>query len=372
MFKRLVYLVDDDKSFLNALARLTRRRFPDWTFQFFEDTDAALQKISSSQPAVVISDKLMPKQDGESFLLAVADVRPQSVRVLLSGDLTKDTLVSGAYVSHYMLSKPFDIETFANVLTRAEGLLQLPICEALRTSLGQVRAIPVMAHEYQTLITLLEQDEVNLVKIAGLIELDPGLLLKVLQIANSAMLGFTTPVRSAKDAAVRLGLDLLKSLLLFEGVFKAYETDPAAVEKVYARSITASHLASQIMTFAGGNKAQAEQALIAGLFHNVGYLTLSALNACRGAGCSYLDVTGENCALCSAYLLKLWGIDDEIVAAVQCSSAKDVRQNSLLQRVVWVACILAAGERASLEQNEALLTDSAFVSWLPESLAKLA
>jgi response regulator RpfG family c-di-GMP phosphodiesterase len=80
-----VLFVDDDPNLLASCERSFRRRFP---VETAEGGEAALQKIAERGPfAVVVSDRQMPGMDGIQFLSLVRQRAPDTIRMLLTGNV---------------------------------------------------------------------------------------------------------------------------------------------------------------------------------------------------------------------------------------------------------------------------------------------
>lgn len=107
--KPLVYIVDDELSTLTALERLLRN---DVEIRLFSDPELALQKISSEDPALVLTDYTMPQMTGFEFLRKVRDLRPSSVRAILSGFIDTDELsmAINSNLIHRFFVKPWENE----------------------------------------------------------------------------------------------------------------------------------------------------------------------------------------------------------------------------------------------------------------------
>ncbi len=90
-----VFFVDDDPNILSGFQRMLRSRFRVETANV---PACALEKIAHHPDlAVVVSDYRMPGMNGVEFLSQVAQLRPDSVRILLTGEA--DTKAAGAAVN---------------------------------------------------------------------------------------------------------------------------------------------------------------------------------------------------------------------------------------------------------------------------------
>jgi DNA-binding NtrC family response regulator len=115
-----VMAVDDDENLLKALKReLERPSGEAGSRQFklevsvYSAQERALAAASEHPFDVVIADYAMPSLDGIEFLGRLRKLRPDAVRILLSGKADVDVLVeavNAARVYHYMLKPWFDFE----------------------------------------------------------------------------------------------------------------------------------------------------------------------------------------------------------------------------------------------------------------------
>jgi response regulator RpfG family c-di-GMP phosphodiesterase len=80
-----ILFVDDDPNLLAGVERNLRRQFQ---LETAEGGEAGLAKIAASGPyAVVVSDRQMPVMDGITFLSNVRQCSPDTVRIMLTGNV---------------------------------------------------------------------------------------------------------------------------------------------------------------------------------------------------------------------------------------------------------------------------------------------
>jgi len=306
MDKPRVLIVDDESSTLRSLRRGLRRHFKDWEFRYEQSAEQALLVLDAFEPWVVISDKRMPKVDGIQFLSQVKQRTPLAVRILLSGETDADTALPALGVAHLMLPKPFEMDDLVDALHAAECLRSLPITPDLKEEIGCISSLPVLPAVYRELTEYINQtDEPSNDRIAAIVEQDTAILSKVLQLANSAFFGFSTTTNSAQDAVFRLGQDMLTNLVLFSGLFKQDSSDNTSKHTVVCHQAeTVAEIIRALAARMDCNRQNQNQHHVIGLLHNVGGLISGEPGPSR-----------RN-AIISAYLLKLWGFEKEIVSAV--------------------------------------------------------
>jgi two-component system response regulator HupR/HoxA len=92
-----------------------------------ESGPRGLDVLKSEDVSVIVSDQRMPGMDGSEFLERSMNVRPNAVRIVLTGYTDIDALVRAVNRSriYRYLSKPWDDEEMRTALTRAVELFQL-------------------------------------------------------------------------------------------------------------------------------------------------------------------------------------------------------------------------------------------------------
>ena len=107
--KFLVVCVDDDDAMLATVARSLRRE-PMFDVRATTSANDALAWIAAEQVAVLVSDYDMPEMTGAQLAGKAKRVRPETVRILLTGKRTLETAVDGINQGEVFrfLNKPFE------------------------------------------------------------------------------------------------------------------------------------------------------------------------------------------------------------------------------------------------------------------------
>lgn len=141
--KPAIVCVDDNPLVLACVARVLARL--EVVVLTTNDPETALAWISSRDIAVVLADVDMPTMSGIELVTAVRRVRPETVRVLLTGMRTYDTVVEGINRGEVFrhLSKPFDPAELRETITSAVGrhreLVELRVERARASRRDQMR-----------------------------------------------------------------------------------------------------------------------------------------------------------------------------------------------------------------------------------------
>ena len=106
----LVICVDDDEAMLNTVVRCLKRE--QVTVRSTLSASEALGWIAAEEVAVLVSDYDMPEMTGAQLAGHARRVRPETVRIWLTGKRTLETAVDGINQGEIFkfLNKPFDSE----------------------------------------------------------------------------------------------------------------------------------------------------------------------------------------------------------------------------------------------------------------------
>lgn len=106
----LVVCVDDDESMLSTVARCLRRE--QFDVRATLSAAEALGWIAKDDVAVLVSDYDMPEMTGAQLAGHARRVRPETVRILLTGQRSLETAIDGINQGEIFrfLNKPFDNE----------------------------------------------------------------------------------------------------------------------------------------------------------------------------------------------------------------------------------------------------------------------
>jgi HD-like signal output (HDOD) protein len=332
--KRRVLFVDDESSLLDGLRRALRPQRHAWDMAFAESAEEALRLADARPFDAVVSDMRMPGMDGTELLAAFKRRHPETVRIVLSGQSDERAVLRCVGNIHQYLSKPCDTDVLKGTLLRALALRDTLAEPRLRKLVTGLDTLPSMPAVYAELTRRLKDPEFSVNEAGDLIARDPAMTAKVLQLVNSAFFGLGHRVVDPRQAVVRIGLETLQALVLSAGVFVQFEGFDALVrglslEGLWRHSVAVADLAGRIARAQGGGPVLAEEAMLAGLLHELGTLIL-AHNLPR----QYTEVVlawrrerrprhaierrhlGADHGRVGAYLLGLWGLPNPVVEAV--------------------------------------------------------
>lgn len=309
--KRRILFADDEANVLQGLRSVLRPQRHEWEMVFATGGPAALDEVRKSAFDVVVTDMRMPVVDGAELLRQTKELQPKAVRIVLSGQTDAETALKTVFTAHQFLAKPCDIEKLRAVVTRACHLNELITSDELRGLAGDVSILPAAPHTYLAITQKLSDPTCSISEVAGIVEREPALCAKVLQVVNSAFFGLPRTVSSITQATNYLGTLALRNLAL------AMETVAAASRAKLPLSnqeLLSFQTNSLLTGFLGrrwfaSDRRKADEAFIAGMLRDMGHLVLTAQGRAGEAA--------PNChAALGAYLLGLWGIPHGVLEPV--------------------------------------------------------
>jgi len=330
--KKNILFVDDEPNILQGLKRMLRSQRNEWDMTFAESGKQALEILLEKPFDAVVSDMRMPEMDGAELLDRVKELYPNIVRFVLSGHSNQELVMRSVGPSHQYLAKPCEPEVLKSKLAGAFALHKLLLSEKISQVVGGMSSLPSLPHIYMKVVEEIQSPDSSIIALGTLIEQDPAMSIKVLQLVNSAYFGISRQITSPAEAANFIGIDILKALVLSEGIFTQFDATTMkaiSLDSIQSKSLHTAQSARKIAKAEDCNEVMCDQAFLAGLLSDLGSLVLASnlsqeyLQACEIAKTESIGIEeaeqrvfGTSHAEVAAYLLGLWGIDDDVVTAI--------------------------------------------------------
>jgi len=328
MKKRLLF-VDDDPMVLDGLRRSLHGMREVWEMRFVDSGAAALEALGTETYDAIVSDMRMPLMDGADLLDQVKNRYPDVVRMILSGQSSREAVYRSISPAHQYLSKPCDPAELSSRLSQAFAMRDLLSNQALKTVISRMRSIPSLPTLYAEVTAALRAEDSSFAKVAQIISKDVGMAAKILQLANSAFLGTSGRVSSLSQALTLIGNETVRTLVLSVHVFSQFEGNSktrASLPALWDHSTAVSALAQRIANGEKCPKAVIEECFTAGLLHDIGKVVLLAempreyMEVCSNKAGEKTDgekkLLGCTHAEVGAYLMSIWGLPFPLVHAV--------------------------------------------------------
>ncbi|MGH7741182.1 MAG: HDOD domain-containing protein [Candidatus Eiseniibacteriota bacterium] len=331
MSRKRILFVDDEAPVLDAFRRLMSHSSNGWDAVYATGGVAAINELMRSRFDIVVCDIRMPEVDGQAVLKKAKSEHPAAVRIVLAERDDRDAVMRVVQVAQQFVTKPCDGPSLRTALERASLMQNLLADEAVRQVVGKLEKLPSLPVAYWALTRALADAEADVSKVARIVEKDPAMCGKIMQLVNSAFFGLSSEVTSIQAAVAFLGFELLKGLALTASVFAAAEVrghiEGFSLERLQRSSLLTARLARSI---AQGTPSE-DEAFTAGLLHDVGKLVLAmgmprnfteAARLGEERPCPVYEIEreifGVTHAQAGGYLLGVWGLPLPIVEAVAC------------------------------------------------------
>ena len=128
--KRKIICVDDEDRVLSGLRRSLRELRESWDMHFATSGHEALEIMSQMYFDVIVSDMNMPEMSGDELLNLVKSAYPETIRIILTGAVSRENAFRMVGSEHYFLSKPCPKDVFINTIEQAVSLREMSADEA--------------------------------------------------------------------------------------------------------------------------------------------------------------------------------------------------------------------------------------------------
>ena len=331
MSKRILF-VDDEPNILMGLKRTLHPMRTQWEMEFVSSGDEALGRLALSPFDAVVTDMRMPGMTGAELLDKVQEQYPHIIRIILSGQSDRESILRSLSPAHQFLSKPCEAERLKSLLETTFALTDLLDNESIKRLMSRLKCIPSLPALYQEITQELRSDDPSSYRIGAIIAQDMGMTAKILQVANSAVYGVRADVSEPGQAVMILGLDTIQTLVLSLSIFSSFDSRVLSVretERLWSDSISVSRLSKLIARAEGVAAGALDPYQSAGLLHDIGKVVMAsadpilyrkvadvAASTNTNAWRVETDLLGCSHAEIGAYLLGIWGLPAPIVEAV--------------------------------------------------------
>ncbi len=143
-----ILFVDDEPNVLNGLRRMLRPMRHEWDMDFVEGGALALDALQKQRYNVIVSDMRMPGLSGDQLLEEVRDHYPHMVRIILTGQCTKESGLRALRVAHRVLNKPCDPEALKMAVSSSCHLLRTLAHETVLALVTSRETLPSLPSYY--------------------------------------------------------------------------------------------------------------------------------------------------------------------------------------------------------------------------------
>jgi putative nucleotidyltransferase with HDIG domain len=303
-----------------------------WDLEFATDAPSGLALAGAKSFDAVIVDLLLPDLAGLKVVRELLESSPETLRIGLTTAAERQVIPHVEAPVHQLLSKPCDPKVLTAVLARAFAAQDFALDEPFRKVIAGIASLPALPQVYLELMQELKSEEPSLEKAGQIVARDMALTAKILQLVNSAFFALGRPIAHPAEAAIFLGTETLKALVLSLQVFSQFmhlRLPEFSVENLWNHCWTTGVLAKKLCEFEDADRTTIGEAFIAGLLHDVGKLLLAAnypnqlqqsIREARQNSRTLWEqeysLHGASHAEVGGYLLSRWGLPASVVEAV--------------------------------------------------------
>ena len=329
--KRVLF-VDDESALLDLYRIAFEKEQKEWDVEFVGDAPGALELMASEPFDVVVTDMRMPAMSGAELVVEVMKRHPKTSRLILSGYADQEQVARCIGATHQFIAKPVGLKALRSTIWRVCSLDTWLGDEKLRTLVSQLRTVPSLPSLYFRINEALANPDTSIEEVAAIVQQDPGMTAKILQLVNSAFFGIARRITSPVEAVQFLGVGRLRSLVLSLHVFSCFDESKLngfSIEKVWSHSIAAGMIAQKIAKLEKIDRPTSDEIFVAAMLHDIGKVMLAsslpdlyqeAMTISRDRKVAPVEgereVFGVSHCEVGAYLLGLWGLPVTIVEAI--------------------------------------------------------
>jgi putative nucleotidyltransferase with HDIG domain len=303
---------------------------PNWLCQRAADSaEARVMVASAAFDALVLDSRVSDKAD---LLGRLGDSAGRMVCLVCCNLLDRSAVAQWNRPGIIPVSEASDAATMVANLIRADRLRSWMADPTIKSLIPRIHKLPAAPKLHAQVTEELQSANGSMMVVARLISQDPVMSAKILQVANSAFFGQASEIVDTAEAAMVLGTERIRSLILLAGVFSQYDGTKCPgflPEPIWNHSVQVA-MYSRAIAFAETKDARmAEASFTAGLLHDIGKLILAAnipemyatvlrVRANRKITCreAELGVFGMTHAELGACLLASWGLPLPILEAI--------------------------------------------------------
>lgn len=329
-----ILFVDDEPLMLRSIKRMLLPKAKYWKLYFLESGDLALKFLKNHEVDILVTDMRMPEMGGDELLAKVKEKYPHISRMVLSGHSDEEIIVRTTKLAHQYIAKPCDASKLVEIISRAANFRMALKDKEMIELVTKIELLPSPPEYIDEIFDRMHDEEVSLAEIGKTISKDMGMSSNILKITNSAFFSLPRHVSSVEEAVVLLGLDIVKALILANHIFSFFDFSKIqnfSYQLLWDHCLRTACMAREIAKSYTDNKIDIDNSFITGILHDIGKLVLGysitdkyndIIQETRAKNHRLWKIErgllGLSHAEIGAYLIGLWGMDDDIVEAIRC------------------------------------------------------
>src|ERR1700722_19506938 len=325
--KRILF-VDDEPAVLQCLRLRLDRVGGKWELGRADNGPLALEQMQRQPYDIIVTDLRTPGMDGAKLLEIVSARWPKPTPTVLCGCARPQLGWGAVPFAHQYLNKPCEPQQLEGVIDRCIRLHDVLHGQRLRAIVGRIRKLPGIPRIYSALRGIVNDEKVTVSEVARLVDTDPAIAARVLQIVNSAFFRLARRITKIEKAVSYLGFTVIRNLVMSVEIFSQWPSNASghlnrAKLQAHVCAVAAAASALTVKT------PIADDTMLAGLVHDIGYSVLAQecpaelrasveLAAAMAIPVHEAEsrIIGASHAEIGAHLLGIWGLPYSVIEAV--------------------------------------------------------
>ena len=284
-----IMLLDPQGDFISWSNKVVKTG-KNWDIFRLDDADTLLSRLKVSQYDAIFLASSMKSYAEHDLLRKAMALQKNCLRFQLGAPASSSlTTTVKLELTHRIFNDPNDIELITHTTEYLLKINRLIRKVQQKYLVSEKHLLPASPQVYNQLSIELNSDSTNAKQVALIIEQDPALAAKVIQIVNSAFFGLERPISHIGEAVAIIGTRMLRGLALSSQISQLYPAHKNwryfSFDKINQRSVLVARLARDICKDVGVEKGYMEQAFLAGLLHDIGILIMASRDPAK-----YLEV----------------------------------------------------------------------------------
>lgn len=333
---KILFVIDEPGTLL-AIQQLLQN--DNWECRFADNGGAALEILSKDSYELVIADQSLSQTGGSELLQTIRQLHPQTVRLLLTEQTQPDNNVEclATGCAQQILPHPWIDQEFKEIIRSAlrQSALQKEYSPEFQTLINSIPLLPTLPESYSRVRSCIVGDEVDIEKMATIINQDVSISTILLHWANSALFGQRFQVDTVKKAIIVLGTDIVQNLILSEAINRTVAANIPVIKgfdlQLFKKHSMATAVIARLLLKAlySTDKNRQDRAFIAGLLHDMGILAAASffprqfehsIEAAQNRPCSLVEAERQcyatSHAEIGAFLAEWWSLPPLLVNAI--------------------------------------------------------
>jgi HD-like signal output (HDOD) protein len=323
----VVLFVDADPGSLDDLE--SPPAGPRWSVEAVTNAESALMRLEAARYDAIVTEMGLPGIDGASLLALVKERHPDVLRVVATNPSSRAAMIRAIPVAQQAIPKPYAAADLAATLAARQAIERLSHREDLAEVVGAVKGIGSQPKTFSALNQLLLDDKAGMSAIAEVVERDPVIAARILQLVNSSLFNLNRKLADITQAVTFLGVGLLRDLVLTTEAFRPFDT--ARLLPELPVGLVQDHATASGAQARGvlPDREQAATACTAALLQDLGQMVLASARTdlyrpmvreslATGRPIHELEVEtfGFDHAEVGAHLIARWGLPHGLVHAI--------------------------------------------------------